>query len=352
MRLRIALTPILLAVLAAGLPAGAAATKYAADFMTKGPGARPLAMGGAFTAVADDANALFFNPGALAALPGGGLSLMHAERFGGLVQVDHAGFHRAVELYGRSASIGVSVLRVGVDDIVFTGDPEDHGWVPADEDDEFGPEDLDQIDIDPSLFHTESDQEWAVLGVYAARWGGWHLGGAVKVIYQSVGSYNSFGFGLDAGVLSPPLAGGLRAGLKLQDVTGTYISWSTGVSEKLPPSLRPGLAWQRELPGLRARVLLAADAEVRFENYQEAAVWHAGSLSVDPHLGLELWLLEAVALRVGVDGADWTAGGGLRLGGDRGLLPWDALRDLSLDYGFGSHDVFDGSHRVGLSARF
>ena len=73
---------------------------------------------------------------------------------------------------------------------------------------------------------------------------------------------------------------------------------------------------------------------------------------MDPHLGGELWLLGTVALRLGLDRDNWTAGGGLRLAGRDGILPWNVFDDLSLDYGFGSHEVFDGSHRLGLSTRF
>ncbi len=333
-------------------PAQAIGTKYSADFMSKGTGARPLALGGAFTAVSDDADAIFFNPGALAGIAGSGMSLMHSERFGGLVQVDHAAYHRAIELYGRQASIGISVLRVGVDNIKFTGSPEDHGWVPDDEDDEFSAEDIDQLDIDPSLFRTVSDQEWAILGVYSSRLGDWSLGGTVKVVYQSVGEFNSFGFGLDAGLLTPSFWGGMRAGLKIQDITGTYIAWSTGVSEFVAPSLRPGIAYHKDLGDLNAKLLLAADFEIRFENYREAATFHAGSASLDPHIGMELWLVDAAAIRLGLDGETWTAGGGLRLSGQRGILPWEFLSNLSLDYGFGNHEDLDGSHRVGLGLAF
>lgn len=349
---RIAAWTPLLCVAALLMAGEAGATKYAADFLTKGTGARPLAMGGAFTAVGGDNNTLFFNPGALAAMEGSSLSLMHSERFGGLVQVDHAAYHRSLDLYGRRASLGISVLRLGVEDILFTGSPEDHGWVPEFEGDEFSIEDLDEIDIDSSLFRTESDQEWGIHGVYATQLGAWSLGGAVKVIYQSVGEFNSFGFGLDAGILSPTLTHGLRAGLKIQDLTGTYIAWSTGKSESVMPSLRPGLAWQGHFDSMNASLLLAADAEIRFEDYGDAATFSGGGFSLDPHLGLELWLLQAVALRLGLDREDWTAGGGLRLAGERGVLPWRALEDFSVDYGFGSHVDLDGSHRLGLALHF
>jgi hypothetical protein len=342
----------LLACIAFILPSQVSATKYTADFLTKGTGARPLAMGGAFTAVGDDTNTLFFNPGALGLLGGSSFTLMHSERFGGLVQVDHGAFHRAIKVKGRDASIGISILRVGVEDILFTGSPEDHGWEPEFDGDEFELADLEAMEIDPSLFRTVSDQEWGILGVYSMRRGNWSYGGAIKVIYQSVGEFNSFGFGLDAGMITPRFWRGLRAGLKIQDITGTFLAWSTGVSEMVPPSLRPGLSWQHNFAGLDAAVLLAADAEIRFENYQEAATWSAGSLSVDPHAGLELWLLRAVALRVGLDRDAWSAGGGLRLISNGGILPWDFLDDISLDYAFGNHEDLDGSHRLGLGVRF
>ena len=47
-------------------------------FMKIGVGARPVAMGGAYTAVADDANALFWNPAGLAlnSTPGGSVTIM------------------------------------------------------------------------------------------------------------------------------------------------------------------------------------------------------------------------------------------------------------------------------------
>ncbi|MBI5244034.1 MAG: UPF0164 family protein, partial [Elusimicrobia bacterium] len=45
-----------------------AETKTGAAFLKIGTGARAEAMGGAYTAIADDVNALYYNPGGLAAL--------------------------------------------------------------------------------------------------------------------------------------------------------------------------------------------------------------------------------------------------------------------------------------------
>src|SRR3989338_4986558 len=53
-----------------GTPAFAAGVgTTGAQFLKVGVGARPLAMGGAFSALPDDANAINWNPGALGAIP-------------------------------------------------------------------------------------------------------------------------------------------------------------------------------------------------------------------------------------------------------------------------------------------
>ncbi len=51
--------------------------------LSAAPGARPVAMGESFTAVADDASALFFNPAGLAWLDQAQLSVMHVNYLGG-----------------------------------------------------------------------------------------------------------------------------------------------------------------------------------------------------------------------------------------------------------------------------
>jgi hypothetical protein len=62
--------------------AGASASfGQAADLFTQGAGARAMAMGGAFTGVADDASASYYNPAGLAFLDEHQLMIMHAPLF-------------------------------------------------------------------------------------------------------------------------------------------------------------------------------------------------------------------------------------------------------------------------------
>jgi len=88
--------------------------KYAGEFMAIGIGGRPLGMGGAFVAVANDVTAGYYNPAGLANLNYPQVSLMHSEQFGNLVNYDYA----AVGIpFGTDMSFGISVMRLGVDGI-------------------------------------------------------------------------------------------------------------------------------------------------------------------------------------------------------------------------------------------
>ena len=102
----------LAATLLLAVPAGAA--KFAGAFMEDGGGARALGMGGAFTAVADDPSAAFWNPAGLSGRVGRELLLMHSDRFGDLVYRDYASYVQPVSwslLGGEDAGFGLSLIR-------------------------------------------------------------------------------------------------------------------------------------------------------------------------------------------------------------------------------------------------
>ena len=62
------------------VPAGRA--QVPAAFVDIGYGARPMGMGGAFTAVSDDAHAIFWNPAGLTTLQAAELTVMHTRQLG------------------------------------------------------------------------------------------------------------------------------------------------------------------------------------------------------------------------------------------------------------------------------
>ena len=63
-------TIILAAILAIAFPSLSHATKYAGEFLYVGAGARALALGGAYVAMAGDATTAYWNPAGLYSLQG------------------------------------------------------------------------------------------------------------------------------------------------------------------------------------------------------------------------------------------------------------------------------------------
>lgn len=332
------------------LPGDAVATKYAGAFMETGGGARALGMGGAFTAVADDPSTTFWNPAGLATLPDRELLLMHSERFGDLIDRDFVAYAQPVDwslFGGASAGIGVSLIRLGIDDIPFTdhlaGLLDTNGDGTVDDDEILGllthPEIQDQIQY-------KSDQEFALFFSYGEQLGSWLAGGSLKFVRQSVGPYSSLGVGADVAFLRPGIWKGLDFGVKFQDITTTYLSWSTGRNELITPAVIPGLAWNSAFPDWNMDLILAASVETRFDNRRDADEWWGGSVSANPHLGLEVGFSRKVFLRGGFDSGfgagNLTAGVGFR------------LNPLTVDYAYAGDtlDIDEVTHRISLSVRF
>jgi hypothetical protein len=327
----------------------ASAAKFAGAFMENGGGARSLAMGGAFAAVADDPSATFWNPAGLGRLEHRELMIMHSERFGDLVDRSFASFVTPTDwslLGGEGGGFGISLIRLGIDDIPFT----EHLVDQLDLDGDGEVDDTEIVGIlEPELqdqIRLRSDQEFALMFSYGEQRGQWLLGGNLKFIRQSVGDYSSLGIGADLAALRPGIWRGLDFGLKLQDVTTTYLSWSTGHNEVIYPAIVPGLAYRLPLPAARMQVLLASSFETRFENRGEADQWSTGSISVNSHWGVEVGFSQRVFVRAGFDSGfeseNITAGAGLN------------IHPLIVDYAYAGDtlDIDEVTHRISLSVRF
>lgn len=339
--------PVLVLGLAFLCAGPAAATKFAGSFMEDGGGARALGMGGAFTAVADDPSMTFWNPAGLGQADGSELLLMHAERFGDLIDRDFAAYTQAVNwnlFGGQQSGFGVTVIRLGVDDIPFT----DHlqGLLDTNGDGVVDDTELrGLLDLQDEIQY-KSDQEFSLLFSYGEHLGSWLVGGSLKFVRQSVGPYSSFGLGADLGVLRPAVWKRLDFGMKFQDITTTYLSWSTGRNELITPALVPALAWNQPLPDWDMRLTLAGSVETRFDDRGDADQYDAGDFSFNTHLGLEVAFSERVFLRGGFNSgwsaADITAGAGFR------------LDPLTIDYAYAGDtlDIDEVTHRISLSVRF
>ena len=103
-------------ILCLAAPASAQFRKYSNEFLNIGAGARGLAMGGAQVASSQDGTAGYWNPAGLTGIKDYPvLSLMHAEYFAGIGKYDYLSL--AIPMTDKKRTLGISLLRFGVDDI-------------------------------------------------------------------------------------------------------------------------------------------------------------------------------------------------------------------------------------------
>jgi hypothetical protein len=308
--------------------------KYAGEFMAIGIGGRPLGMGGAFTAIANDITSAYYNPAGLANLNYPQISLMHDERYGNLVNYDYAAFALP---YKEDMTFAISITRLGVDGIPDTRNAlvnrttgeviyDMYAAVPK--------------MIDPSKVKEFNNQDWAFYLSYAKRHSdNFYYGANVKIIRRDIAEFGATGIGFDVGALYTPYKN-LYFGANLQDITTTLVAWDHGYSELISPTAKLGTAYIIEALG--GKIIPALDFDVRFENRQFASNFNLGPVSFDMHGGLEYTFKNLFSIRGGYnDVKQFTMGAGVR------------LPKLNIDYSFArfnmsKDDRLDDTHRISL----
>jgi len=304
--------------------------KYAGEFLSIGVGGRPLGMGGAFVAIANDVTAGYYNPAGLAKLNYPQIALMHDERYGNLVNYNYA----AVAIpYGKDYTFGLSIMRLGVDGIPDTR----KALYDANGD---GILDINTDRLNYDLITEFSNQDWAFYLTGAKRvTDDLYLGANVKILSRSIAEYSAFGIGFDIGAYYSPMEN-LMLGANVQDVTTTFVAWSTGRNELITPTAKVGAAYQLDFLG--GKILPAVDLDIRFENRRYASQFNIGPISFDPHFGMEYSYKNLFAIRAGYnDVKQFTFGAGVK------------LPKLNIDYSFArfnmsADDRLPDTHRISL----
>lgn len=290
-----------------GLPLGAWAQE-SAQFLKIGVGARSTAMGGAYTAVADDVSAMSWNPAGLSQLSRRELGATHAELTGN-TRYDFLGY--ALPLSRGTLGIGAVHLKHAA---------------------------IESRDSLGRLSGSYGASDTAVNLSYALKAGpALSFGGGVKYITSGIGNASAQTAAFDFGGLYKLNAWGPgtpTVGLAVQNV-GPGMKF-LGESSPLPLTVAAGLGYR-----LPAGLGLALDYKYRPYSLSEVSV------------GTEYAIIPSFSLRLGYGSAQ-TVSNASRVAGASGLATGFGLRayGYSLDYTVTPFGAFGNSQRFSLGAKF
>jgi tetratricopeptide (TPR) repeat protein len=293
---------------------GSAGYAYAQDdgggrsVFAYGAGNRPLALGGAYSAIANDASAPMWNPG--------GLGLIQRSE----LQVSHISYYSfgIDEQFGSMAfpnwkwgTFTATVRHFGVDDI-------EH-------------RDGRNVLVEDGL----SDSESELLFGYGRGIGeAWSVGGALKVRHHSLAGRSGSGVGMDVGVIVKPLfvlapnnrhRRRLSLGLAVRNAIEPKIQLE---NERVPDPTGVRLGAAMYFPFFNDRNLLAS---VDLEKTRD--------MDVRYHLGFELVAHPLLAVRLGINNGMLASGAGVNWHG------------VTVDYTY-EDAALGGLHSVGASFVF
>ncbi|MFQ5708579.1 MAG: hypothetical protein ACE5HO_14075 [bacterium] len=317
------LSLILLAIVCPAYPG-----KFAGSFLEIGVGARPLGMGGAYVAVANDGTAFYWNPAGLALVEKPEITFMYSTNFGGitdpLANYNHAGF--ALPLPG-DATLSINWIRLSVDDIPqfpeLAGDNlADRLRDPA----------LRPNGVPVGLFGDTEDAfffSFAKLNKFRVNLGWQYLsfpveipiGINLKVIQQKLFEDKASGLGIDVGamirfgigeMLDSDHLGKLGFGFNIQDISKTNLTWTSRHQDQIPVNLKWGFSYSQPIGLMNSELLFSYGKDTRYGG--------------ESHWGVE-YSLKTVFFRLGSNDGSFTAGTGFHL--------WK----VRLDYAFLGYDL-------------
>lgn len=272
--------------------------KYSNEFLAIGVGGRALGMANSVVASVNDISSTYWNPAGLMHIENNiQLMFMHSNYFSGIAKYDYGALGFKIDENSRAA---VSFIRFGVDDI---------------------PNTLDLIDEDGNVRYDRissfSVADNAFIFSYARRMPieGLEVGGNVKVIRRIVGEFaDAWGFGIDVGAQYKLNDWQFAAVGK--DITSTFNAWTfypetfeetfIGTGNEVPensveitmPRLLLGAA-RKFVIKEKISILPEINFDCTFDGKRNVLI-KSNTISIDPHLGLEIGYKDFVYVRGGL----------------------------------------------------
>jgi len=310
--------------------------KYSNEFLSIGVDARAFGMGNNVVANTSDVNSVYWNPAGLTGVKENWqAAAMHAEYFQSIAKYDYV----AAAFPTRSGgTIGFSVIRFGVDDIINTTELIDS-----------------QGNIDYNKLSTFSTADYAGTVSYAK--GNFlnnpnlSIGGSAKVVYRHIGKFaTSYGFGLDAG-LQYHTTDNFHFGVMARDITTTFNVWNIDEDEfkkievqgqtlNNPPEEDIELTLPKLALGvgkdieINEKFGILAELNLNFQFAETNDLISTSALSFSPSAGFELNYDKMIFLRGGVNNVQFETNfdGNRRVSFQPNIGIGFKYRGISIDY--------------------
>ncbi len=306
LRMMILILAFVIGPLAFGLSAGYASGTgtTGAQFLRLGAGARPVAMGNAFTAIADDANGPQYNAAGIAWAKHKEAIASYIDYLEG-ISYGYVGYIHPLP-NGSALGLALAYLDSGA---------------------------IDQTDLAGSSIGTFSSTQNLLLLTYAKTIGSkMSWGTNLKVFRQKIEAEKANGYALDLGTIYKAWPR-LSFGVNVQNL-GPGVKF---VQEKdpLPLTIKAGAAYIF----VEDKLTLATDA--KYQPKEES--------KVSENVGLEYWVNQNLALRVGYDTANisdienfngLTAGLGFQIAG------------FNLHYAWMPYGILGDTHRISVGYKW
>jgi len=317
------------------------AGRYAGDFMAIGSGVRALGMGGAFSAVADDGSAIYWNASGIAQNRQSELTLMRAFLYNGLAFYDNFTYTQPLP---NDSAIGFNWTRLTINDIPIF---EERHLIGTNVDQRTSREDLHLPGIPDGRFNSTDDLfQMSFASHFRQIFDlGWNLfdlpvdfyfGGSFKYIRRNVYNFLGEGTGFDLSAMvktelgtlvDVSWLGDIAFSLNFMDIANTDITWNTSSRhvDSVLFNTKLGLALFQPIDRFNSNLIFSYSKDYVYDktNYYGFA-WKYGDLT---------------EFRIGLYDNNFTAGAGVY------------LYNIGVDYAFLTNNL-GNTNRIGLSFRF